>query len=67
MGYVVCKGDMRKRERKRILLRSRRRWKYSIGIDLGEIWWEGVDWMHVTQDRDQWRALVNMIMNLRVL
>jgi len=28
--------------------------------------WEGVDWILLTQDRDQWRALVNTIMNLRV-
>jgi hypothetical protein len=31
-----------------------------------EIGWEGVDWMHLAQDRDQWWALVNMIMNLWV-
>jgi len=28
--------------------------------------WEGVDWIHLAQDRDQWWALVNMVMNLRV-
>jgi hypothetical protein len=33
---------------------------------LGIIWWEGADWMHVAQDRDQWRALVITIMNLWV-
>jgi hypothetical protein len=41
----------------------------DIGIDgkiMLEIRWEGVDWMHVAQDRDQWRAVVNMVMNLRV-
>jgi hypothetical protein len=34
--------------------------------DLGEIGWEGVDWMRLAQDRDQRRALVNTVMNLRV-
>jgi len=35
-------------------------------MDLGEIWWEGLDWMHLDEDRDQWRAFVNTLMNLRV-
>jgi hypothetical protein len=34
-------------------------------MDLGEIGWEGVEWMHLVEDRDQWRAVVNTIMNLR--
>jgi hypothetical protein len=33
---------------------------------LREIGWDGVDWIELAQDRDQWRALVNMVMNLRV-
>jgi hypothetical protein len=33
---------------------------------LGEIAWDGRDWMELAQDRDQWRALVNTVMNLRV-
>jgi hypothetical protein len=37
-----------------------------IRIDLREIGWEGVDCMHLTQDRDQWWVLVNTVMNLRV-
>jgi hypothetical protein len=36
-------------------------------MDLREIRWGGVDWIDVAQDRDQWRALVNTIMNLQVL
>jgi len=38
---------------------------YNIRIDLREIEWEGVDCMHLAQDRDQWVAVVNTVMNLR--
>jgi hypothetical protein len=38
----------------------------NIKIDLGEIGQDGVDWIDLAQDRDQWRALVNTVMNLRV-
>jgi hypothetical protein len=38
----------------------------NIEIDLREIGWDGVDWMDISQDRDQWRALVNTVLNLRV-
>jgi hypothetical protein len=37
-----------------------------IRMDLREIGWDDVDWIHLAQDRDQWRALVSMVMNLRV-
>jgi hypothetical protein len=36
-------------------------------MDLREIGWEDVDWVHLAQDRDQWRAAVNTVMNLRAL
>jgi hypothetical protein len=36
-------------------------------MDLKEIGWDGVDWIELAQDREQWRALVNTVMNLRVL
>jgi hypothetical protein len=36
-------------------------------MDLGEIGWGGVEWIHLAQDRDCWRAVVNAVMNLRVL
>jgi hypothetical protein len=52
--------------RKRSLGRPRRRWEDNIRMDIREVEWEGVDWMHLVQDRDQWRAVVNMVMNLRV-
>jgi hypothetical protein len=38
----------------------------NIIIDLREIRWDGVDWIDLAQDRDQWRALVNTAMNLQV-
>jgi hypothetical protein len=36
------------------------------GLNEGEVGWESVDWMNMSQDRDQWRAVVNTVMNLRV-
>jgi hypothetical protein len=56
---------VRKPEGKRPLGRSRRRWVNNIKIDLREIGWDGMDWIDLAQDRDQWRALVNTVMNLR--
>jgi hypothetical protein len=38
----------------------------NIKMYLGEIRWDGMDWMDLTQDKDQWRALVRAVMNLRV-
>jgi hypothetical protein len=55
-----------KPEGKRPIGRQRRRWVDNIKIDLREIGWDGADWIDLAQDRDQWRALVNMLMNLRV-
>jgi hypothetical protein len=45
--------------------RPKHRWK-DIRIDLREMECEGVDWMHLAQDREQWRVLVNTVMNLQV-
>jgi hypothetical protein len=42
------------------------RWEDNIKMDLREIWFGDVDWIHWAQDRDRWRALVNTVMNLRV-
>jgi hypothetical protein len=55
-----------KPERKRPLGRPRCRWEDNIRMDLREIRWEGVDWMRLAQDKDQWQALMNIIMNLHV-
>jgi hypothetical protein len=54
-------------EGKRPLERPRRRWVDNIKMDLREIGWGGMDWMDLAQNRDQWMALVNTVMNLRVL
>jgi hypothetical protein len=56
-----------KPERKRPLGRPKRRWEDNIRMDVREIGWEGVDWNYMPEDRDQWRGLVNTVMNLRVL
>jgi hypothetical protein len=53
-------------QKKRPLGRSRRRWVDNIKMDLREIKWNGVNWIDMAQDRDQWRALVNTVLNLRV-
>jgi hypothetical protein len=38
----------------------------NIKMDLREIRWDGMDWIDLAQDRDQWRALVNTVMNIWV-
>jgi hypothetical protein len=55
-----------KPEGKRQLGRPRRRWVDNIKMDLIEIGWGGVDWIALAQDRGKWKALVNVVMNLRV-
>jgi hypothetical protein len=57
---------VRKPEGKRPLGRPRRRWVHSIKIDLKEIEWDGMDWIDLAQDTDQWRAIVNTVTNLWV-
>jgi hypothetical protein len=45
---------------KRPLGRPSRGWVDNIKMDLREIGWDGVDWIDMAQDRDQWRAVVNL-------
>ena len=74
MGHVACMGESRglyrvlvgKPERKRPLGRPRHRLKDNIKTDLKEVECEGKNWIDVAQDRDKWRALVNVVMNLWV-
>jgi hypothetical protein len=60
-AYRILVG---KPEGKRPLGRCSRRWEDNIRIDLREIGWGDMDWVDLAQDRDQWRALVNMVINL---
>jgi len=60
-AYKILVG---KPEGKRPLRRPRRRWE-DVTLDLREIEWKGVDWIHHAQDREEWRAVVNTVMNLR--
>jgi hypothetical protein len=63
-AYRILVG---KPEGKIPLGRLRRRWVGSIKIDLREMEWDGMDWIVLARDRAQCRALVNTVMNLRVL
>jgi hypothetical protein len=73
-GHVACIGEVRgaynilfgRPEGRRPLGRPRYRWEDNIKMDIREIGFGGVDWIHWAQDRDRWRALVNTVMNLRV-
>jgi hypothetical protein len=70
--HVACMGEGRgaykvlvgRPEGKRPLGRPRCRWEDNIKIDLGEIGIDGANWIWLAQDRVQWRAFVNMVMNL---
>ena len=57
---------MGKPEGKRPLGKPRRRWEDNIKMDLQEVGLVGMHWIYLAQDRGRWRALVNVVMNLRV-
>jgi hypothetical protein len=64
-GHVAQMGA--KRNAYRIFMeKSRCKWVDNIKMDLTEISWSGMDWINLAQIRDQWRDLVNTVMNLRV-
>jgi hypothetical protein len=66
-GRNVYRVLVGKPERKGPLERRRRRWEDEIKMYLREIGWRGVEWIHLAQDRGRWRAVVNAMVNLRVL
>jgi hypothetical protein len=57
---------MGKPEGKRRPERPRRRWVDNIKMDLGKVGCGDVDWIGLAKDRNRWRALVNLVLNLRV-
>ena len=61
--YRVLAG---KPEERRPLGRPRRRCKDNIKIGLREVGWRDIDWIDLAQDRDRWRAVVSVAINLRV-
>jgi hypothetical protein len=63
-AYRILVG---KPEGKRPLGRPRCRWVDNIKMDLRVTGWGGMDWIDLAQDWDQWRALMNMVMNLQFL
>jgi hypothetical protein len=75
VGHVAHVGEGRnayrvlvgKPEGKRLLERPRGRWEDGIKVDLREIGWGSVEWIHLIQDSNRWWDVVNVVMNLRVL
>jgi hypothetical protein len=68
-GYVACMGDMRNGYK--ILVgkfegKKPHKWEDNIKMEFREVCLEGVDWIHVVQDRYQWQALVDIVMNLNI-
>jgi hypothetical protein len=63
---TACRILVENSEEKRQLGRTRRRWVDNNKMDLRDISWDGTDWVDLAQDMEQWRALVNTMMNLRV-
>jgi len=74
VGHVACMGY--RRDEYRVFMEKpgglgplgspRRRWEVNIKMDLQEVGCGGMDWIGMAQDRERWRAIVNMTMNLRV-
>jgi hypothetical protein len=73
-GHVACMEEKRsayralvgKPEGRRPLGRPMHKWEDNIKMDLRQVGWGGMDWISLAQDRDRWRSLVNVVMNLWV-
>jgi hypothetical protein len=74
-GHAACMGERRgvyrvfdgRPEGKRPVGRPRCRWEDNIKLDLREVGIDGMNWIQLSQDRFQWKAFVNTVMNLQVL
>jgi hypothetical protein len=72
-GHVALMGEVRdaynilvgKSEGRRSQRKTRRRWVDNIEMDLREMGFGDVDWIHLAQDRDRWQDLVKTVMSLR--
>jgi hypothetical protein len=62
-AYNILFGKL---EGKRPLRRPKHKWEDNVRMDLREIGWEGVDWMHLAEDGDQCQDVVNVLMNFQV-
>ena len=62
----ACRVLVGKSEGKRPLGRPRRRWEDTIKMDLREVGCDPGVWIDLSEDRDQWRAYVRAVINLRV-
>jgi hypothetical protein len=62
----ACRILVGKPKGSRPLLRPRHRWVNNIKMDLREIGWDGVDWIDVTQNRNEWWVLVNTVVKIQV-
>jgi hypothetical protein len=65
-GRGVCSILVGRPEGKRPLGRSRRWWDDNIKLELRELGIDGANWIRLAQDRGQWRAFVDTVMNLRI-
>jgi len=73
-GHVACMGERRdayrvlvgKPEGKKSLGRPMHRWEDNIKMYLQEVWWVGMDWIELAENRAWWWAVMNAVMNLQV-
>jgi hypothetical protein len=74
VDHVACMGEMKSAYKilvgrpkgRRPIMKPTHRWEDNIRMVLRKIGWEGVDWMCLAQDWDQWQVLMNMLMDLLV-